>query len=32
MAINFESLRLWKKGVKFVKRMTKIKNNLSLEK
>ena len=32
MAIHFEALRLWKKGVKLVKRRTKIKNNLSLEK
>ncbi len=32
MAIHFEALRLWKKGVKLVKRKAKIKNNLSLEK
>ena len=32
MAIHFEALRLWKKGVKLVRRRTKIKNNLSLEK
>jgi len=32
MAIHFEALRLWKKGVKLVKRNKKIKNNLSLEK
>ena len=32
MAIHFEALRLWKKGVKLVKKKTKIKNNLSLEK
>ena len=32
MAIHFEALRLWKKGIKLVKRKTKIKNNLSLEK
>ena len=32
MAIHFEALRLWKKGVKIVKRKIKIKNNLSLEK
>jgi len=32
MAIHFEALRLWKKGVKLVKRKRKIKNNLSLEK
>ena len=32
MAIHFEALRLWKKGVKLVKRNTKMKNNLSLEK
>ena len=32
MAIHFEALRLWKKGVKLVKRKVKIKNNLSLEK
>ena len=32
MAIHFEALRLWRKGVKLVKRKIKIKNNLSLEK
>ena len=32
MAIHFEALRLWRKGVKIVKRKAKIKNNLSLEK
>jgi len=32
MAIHFEALRLWKKGVKLVKRKAKIRNNLSLEK
>jgi len=32
MAIHFEALRLWKKGIKLVKRKEKIKNNLSLEK
>ena len=32
MAIHFEALRLWRKGVKLVKRNTKMKNNLSLEK
>ena len=32
MAIHFEALRLWKKGVKLVKRKAKLKNNLSLEK
>ncbi len=32
IAIHFEALRLWKKGVKLVKRKIKIKNNLSLEK
>ena len=32
MAIHFEALRLWRKGVKVVKRNAKIKNNLSLEK
>ena len=32
MAIHFEALRLWKKGVKLVKRKVKVKNNLSLEK
>ena len=31
MAIHFEALRLWVKGVKLVKRKTKIKNNLSIE-
>ena len=32
MAIHFEALRLWKKGVKLVKKNSKIKNNLSVEK
>ena len=32
MAIHFEALRLWKKGVKLVKKNSKIKNNLSIEK
>ena len=32
MAIHFEALRLWRKGVKLVRRNTKMKNNLSLEK
>ena len=32
MAIHFEALRLWKKGVKLVKKNNKMKNNLSLEK
>ena len=32
MAIHFEALRLWKKGVKIIKKKIKIKNNLSLEK
>ena len=31
MAIHFEAFRLWIKGVKFVKRKIKIKNNLSIE-
>jgi len=31
-AIHFEALRLWKKGVRLVKKDSKIKNNLSLEK
>ena len=31
MAIHFEALRLWIKGVKFVKKKIKIKNNLSIE-
>ena len=31
-AIHFEAFRLWTKGIKLVKRNTKIKNNLSLEK
>ena len=30
-AIHFEALRLWLKGVKFVKKEIKIKNNLSIE-
>ncbi len=32
MAIHFEALRLWKKGVKLVKKNSKVKNNLSIEK
>ena len=32
MAIHFEALRLWKKGVKLVKKNSKVKNNLSVEK
>ena len=32
MAIHFEALRLWKKGIKLVKRKTKIKNNLIFRK
>ena len=31
MAIHFEAFRLWIKGVKYVKRKVKIKNNLSIE-
>jgi uncharacterized protein len=31
LAIHFEAFRLWIKGVKFVKKKIKIKNNLSLE-
>ena len=31
LAIHFEALKLWIKGVKFVKRKIKIKNNLSIE-
>ena len=31
VAIHFEAFRLWKKGVKLVKKKIKIKNNLSLE-
>ena len=31
LAIHFEALRLWMKGVKHVKRKIKIKNNLSIE-
>ena len=31
-AIHFEALRLWIKGVKFVKRKVKIRNNVSIEK
>tara|TARA_Y100000590_G_scaffold134353_1_gene153673 strand:+ start:1968 stop:2738 length:771 start_codon:yes stop_codon:yes gene_type:complete len=31
LAIHFEALRLWVKGVKLVKRKLKIKNNLSIE-
>ena len=30
-AIHFEAFRLWSKGIKHVKKKTKIKNNLSLE-
>ena len=32
ISIHFEALRLWKKGAKFIKRNTKIKNNVTLEK
>jgi len=32
LAIHFEAFRLWTKGVKFIKKKIKIKNNLSLEK
>ena len=32
MAIHFEALRLWRKGIKLVKKKSKIKNELSLEK
>ena len=32
MAIHFEALRLWKKGIKLVKKNSKVKNNLSIEK
>ncbi len=32
LAIHFEALRLWRKGVKLVKKDTKIKNDLSVEK
>ena len=32
MAIHFEALRLWIKGVKLVKRKVKIRNNISIEK
>ena len=32
LAIHFEALRLWRKGVKLVKKDTKIKNDLSIEK
>ena len=31
LAIHFEAFRLWVKGVKYVKRKIKIKNNLSIE-
>ena len=31
-AIHFEAFRLWTKGIKFIKKNIKIKNNLSLEK
>ena len=31
LAIHFEAFRLWSKGVKHVKKKTKIKNNLSIE-
>ena len=31
LAIHFEALRLWVKGVKLVKRKIKIKNNYSIE-
>ena len=32
ISIHFEALRLWKKGATFIKRNTKIKNNVTLEK
>ena len=32
MAIHFEAFRLWLKGIKYVKKKIKMKNNLSLEK
>ena len=32
VAIHFEAFRLWTKGIKLVKKNTKLKNNLSLEK
>ena len=32
LAIHFEAFRLWSKGVKYVKKITKIKNNFTLEK
>ena len=31
LAIHFEAFRLWIKGVKYVKKKIKIKNNLSME-
>ena len=31
LAIHFEAFRLWIKGVKYVKRKIKIRNNLSIE-
>ena len=31
-AIHFEALRLWIKGIKFIKKVIKIKNNVSFEK
>ena len=32
LAIHFEAFRLWLKGVKYVQKKIKIKNNLSIEK
>ena len=31
IAIHFEAFRLWLKGIKYIKKKIKIKNNLSLE-
>ena len=31
LAIHFEAFRLWKKGVRFVKKKFKIKNNITIE-
>ena len=30
-AIHYEALKLWLKGIKFVKKKLKIKNNISIE-
>ena len=31
LAIHFEAFKLWKKGIKFIKKKIKIKNNITIE-